>query len=120
MAAWGGTHAVVVRRTFAGLREAGIVTSEKGHGGGWRLARPPEEITLAEVRRVIERNPSTAPPPNRPDCFIERVVEDALAEANAEIERLLDRHFKALTLAKLDEAVTQLHAASPDFKGMLS
>jgi len=34
------TNPVVVRRIMAGLRDKGIVTSEKGHGGGWRLARP--------------------------------------------------------------------------------
>ena len=33
------TNAVVVRRTMAGLREAGLVRSEKGHGGGWEIAQ---------------------------------------------------------------------------------
>ena len=120
MAAWGGTHAVVVRRTFAGLRKAGIVTSEKGHGGGWRLARRPDEVTLADVRRAMGREPSPAVSSERPNCFIERVVENTLASAHEEVERVLDQRLQALTLAKLDEAVTQLHAASPHFKGLLS
>ena len=38
------THPVVVRRSLAGLREAGIVASVKGHGGGWTLARPPATV----------------------------------------------------------------------------
>ncbi|HYE44453.1 MAG TPA: Rrf2 family transcriptional regulator, partial [Caulobacter sp.] len=29
-----GTNPAVVRRTMAGLRDAGYVRSEKGHGGG--------------------------------------------------------------------------------------
>jgi DNA-binding IscR family transcriptional regulator len=29
-----GTNPVVVRRTLAGLRDAGYVRSDKGHGGG--------------------------------------------------------------------------------------
>jgi DNA-binding IscR family transcriptional regulator len=29
------TNPVVLRRLMAGLRDAGFVTSEKGHGGGW-------------------------------------------------------------------------------------
>ena len=33
------TNAAVVRRTMAGLREAGYVRSAKGHGGGWEIAR---------------------------------------------------------------------------------
>ena len=40
IAAMLNTNPVVIRRTMAGLRDAGYVRSEKGHGGGWRLARP--------------------------------------------------------------------------------
>ena len=44
-----GTNPVVIRRMMGGLREAGIVRSEKGHGGGWLLARPLAEVTLSNV-----------------------------------------------------------------------
>ena len=36
------------------LKAAGIVESKRGVAGGYRLARPPEEITLAAVVRHIE------------------------------------------------------------------
>jgi Rrf2 family protein len=36
------------------LRTAGIVESKRGVAGGYRLARAPEEITLAQVIRHIE------------------------------------------------------------------
>ena len=36
------------------LKSAGIVQSRRGIAGGYRLARPPEEITLAAVVRHIE------------------------------------------------------------------
>jgi Rrf2 family protein len=36
------------------LRHAGLVRSQRGAEGGYWLARPPEEITLAEVIRVVE------------------------------------------------------------------
>ncbi len=36
------------------LKSAGIVQSKRGVAGGYRLARPPEEITLAAVVRHIE------------------------------------------------------------------
>jgi Rrf2 family protein len=38
------------------LRRAGIVRSERGAGGGYRLARPPEEITIADVMRAVQGN----------------------------------------------------------------
>jgi Rrf2 family protein len=36
------------------LRHAGIVRSQRGIEGGYWLARPPDEITVAEVVRAVE------------------------------------------------------------------
>jgi Rrf2 family protein len=36
------------------LRHAGLVRSHRGAEGGFRLARPPEEITVADVIRAVE------------------------------------------------------------------
>jgi Rrf2 family protein len=36
------------------LRHAGIVHSQRGAEGGYRLARPAEEISLADVIRVVD------------------------------------------------------------------
>ena len=36
------------------LREAGLVTSTRGARGGYALARPPSEITMAEALRALE------------------------------------------------------------------
>src|SRR6266545_804824 len=36
------------------LRHAGIVASRRGAEGGYLLARPPEEVTVAEVIRAVE------------------------------------------------------------------
>jgi Rrf2 family protein len=36
------------------LKAIGLVESKKGKGGGYRLAKPPEQITLASVIRQIE------------------------------------------------------------------
>lgn len=36
------------------LRKKGILTSKIGKGGGYRLSRSPDEITLGEIIRVLE------------------------------------------------------------------
>ena len=36
------------------LKGAGLVISTRGAAGGYRLARPPQEISLAEVLEVID------------------------------------------------------------------
>ena len=39
---------------LADLRRAGLVASQRGAEGGYRLARPPAEIYLAEVIRALD------------------------------------------------------------------
>lgn len=111
MAAYSGTHPVVVRQTFAGLREAGIVSSRKGRGGGWQLARPPAEITLEQVQRALNERVVDVSPEEvagHEGCLVQRVVHGALDEAVEEANRVLDRHLAGITLADLGGDVQQL------------
>lgn len=48
-----GLNPVVLRRTLTGLRDAGLVRSEKGHGGGWVLGRGLDQVTLGEVPAAL-------------------------------------------------------------------
>ena len=48
------TNAVVIRRILCALSNAGLVTTQAGAAGGSRLARPPAEITLLDVRRALD------------------------------------------------------------------
>jgi Rrf2 family protein len=36
------------------LRHAGIVRSHRGADGGFRLAKPPDEVTIADIIRAVE------------------------------------------------------------------
>src|ERR1041385_5577961 len=36
------------------LRRAGVITSQRGSDGGFRLARPPSAIAVADVIRALE------------------------------------------------------------------
>ncbi|MBM3123790.1 MAG: Rrf2 family transcriptional regulator [Chloroflexi bacterium] len=47
------THAVVIRRTMAALREQGLVESKPGARGGWKLKRAPGKIHLREVYQSL-------------------------------------------------------------------
>lgn len=110
MAACIGTNPVVIRRTFAGLREAGIVTSVKGHGGGWRLARPPAEVSLAEIQRALgERVVSVGADEPPPQCLLLRSVVRSLDDAVREAELVLERRLATLTLADLAADVGAHH-----------
>lgn len=43
-----------LEQLFARLRRGGLVASVRGPGGGYKLGRPPEEITLAEITEAVE------------------------------------------------------------------
>lgn len=103
------TNAVVVRRVLGLLREAGIVSSEKGHAGGWRLAKAPEDITVASVYVAIRE-----PLMNRPDagedlpshCAIERTLHETMNAAAVEAEAFLIDRLSAHTIRDLAAAMS--------------
>ena len=98
-----GTNPAVFRRTMAGLREAGFVVSEKGHGGGWKLARPLREITFLAVYEALSR-PNLFAIGNRhqrPDCLIEKRVNEVMAETMAAAEALFATRFSEISLDQL-------------------
>jgi DNA-binding IscR family transcriptional regulator len=75
------TNPVVIRRILGALRGARLVTSQGGNGGGWRLARGPEAITLRDVYCAVENDalfPLHPRPPN-PNCPVGRHIQAALA-----------------------------------------
>jgi Rrf2 family protein len=39
---------------LADLRRAGVVMSQRGQSGGWRMARDPEEVSVADVIRAVD------------------------------------------------------------------
>lgn len=103
IAAMLSTNPVVVRRTMAGLRDHGYVRSEKGHGGGWVLARPLNEITLLDIHNALGAPQlfSIGLAGDNPDCVVEQAVNASLAEAMADAEAILLSKFGTITLASL-------------------
>ena len=68
-----GTNPVVLRRVLAGLRDQGLVRSEKGHGGGWTLACDLAKVTLRDVYGALG-SPTLLAIGNRteaPGCVVE-------------------------------------------------
>ncbi|GGO95516.1 BadM/Rrf2 family transcriptional regulator [Stakelama pacifica] len=98
-----GSNPAAMRRTMAGLREAGLVRSEKGHGGGWTIERALSEITLRDIYASLD-SPELFAMGKRtdaPGCLVEEAVNATLGSAFEEARTLLLDRFAAVTLAEL-------------------
>ncbi len=106
------TNPVVIRRIMAGLRDAGFVRSEKGHGGGWTISCDLAATSLLDIYNALGA-PEMFAMGNRteaPGCLVEKAVNATLDEAFREAEALL--------LARLGEVT--LAALSADFHARMS
>ncbi len=109
------TNPVVIRRILGGLREAGFVHSEKGHGGGWTIARDLSTVTMRDIYDAIGR-PRLMAMGNRteaPGCLVEQAVNAALDTSFRDAEALLLARFETVTLAALAADFHRRMAAHP-------
>jgi DNA-binding IscR family transcriptional regulator len=109
-----GTNPVVVRRTMGYLRKASIVTSDRGHAGGWRIHADLGAVTLRQLHEALGepaifainiRNEA-------PECLVEQSVNAALKGIFAEAEALLLKRLSEITLADLAADYVRRHAAT--------
>ncbi len=54
LAAQQGVSEAYLEQLISALRKAGLVTSSRGAQGGYALSRPPEEINVGDILRVLE------------------------------------------------------------------
>ena len=80
------------------LRHAGIVESRRGADGGYRLARTPEEITLADVIRAID-GPLAGVSGQRPETLDFRGTSEPLRDVWIAVRASLRGVLEGVTLA---------------------
>lgn len=81
------------------LKTAGLTVSTRGASGGYQLARPPEQISLADVIGAVDKEAlrPTADPAGPARSPAAKALHAAWREVQAEEQRMLDE----LTLAEL-------------------
>ena len=96
------TNPVVIRRLLGLLREAGIVNSQGGVGGGWRLKVPADRITLVDILRAVEpKGEAIALHRSEPNplCLVGRHIQCVLTGIYGEVERRMDEQLAKTTIA---------------------
>ena len=90
-----------LERILGDLRRAGIVTSVRGRSGGYRLARPADQVTLAEVIRAVD-GPLVTVRDERPPSLTYEGSAAALLDVWVALRTSVRQVLDEVTLASLD------------------
>ena len=107
---------------LADLRRAGLVRSQRGQAGGWRLAKPASEMTVADVIRAVD-GPLVSLYDQRPEAVVYNENAAPLQQVwisarhalrsvleSVSIQQLADRNLpKEVTMRTKDEDAWRSH-----------
>ncbi|HZC08290.1 MAG TPA: Rrf2 family transcriptional regulator [Ktedonobacterales bacterium] len=104
MASSVNTNPAFLRRILGDLSRAGLVESQPGVSGGWRLRRTPEAISLRDIFRAVDERHLLAMHhhPN-PNCQIGAVIQTTLETYFGEAESAFEQTLAGRTLAQVVE-----------------
>lgn len=91
------------------VKGAGLVRSKRGVGGGYVLARPPEDITLGEILAAVD-GPLTEPIEAHDHCEGHCMLQEVWVGVSEEMRKLLEGY----TLADLVERTRVGHHRTAD------
>jgi DNA-binding IscR family transcriptional regulator len=101
------TNPVVVRRTLATLRDAGLVTSVGGRKGGWSLLQDLSSTTARDVYEAIPHRAvfAIAPADDNPQCPVEGAVNRFIVQAMHDSEQVLLARLEGHSLSELAQMI---------------
>ena len=101
------TNPVVIRRLLSELAKAGLVVTQQGSGGGSRLARPADSITLAHIYRATEPGALFGMHRHAPNpaCEIGGNIQSVMGGVFDDAEQVVETIFAGITLAQILESV---------------
>ena len=97
------TNPVVIRRILGSLRRAGLVTSQPGNGGGWKLTKEPGTISLRDAYTALQSGScfARAPKPPNEKCLVGCSLQQILQDVFEETEAAMTAHLASLTIGDI-------------------
>ncbi len=102
------TNPVVIRNLVALLKQAGLVASKEGKGGGLYLAKAPAQISLLEVYTAVSENevllglnPRSEFKPCLVSCGMKKVLPLIFADVETAVKKSLKGHTLKSVMAQL-------------------
>ncbi len=105
------TNPVVIRRLLLDLREAGLIETQRGPGGGAKLSRDAKDISLAQIfKSVAGEFQLFGEHPNEPaqGCCVGRSIKAVLEGVAQKAARCVESEYAAISL---EDVVRQLRDA---------
>lgn len=98
-----GLSQAYLERLLGQMRHGRLVQSVRGPGGGYRLARPAEAISVADVVRAVNEPLDSTRCGGRRNCHGDRpcLTHDLWESLNVQVERYLD----GITLAQVAQGM---------------
>lgn len=92
-------NAAIVRKSIGELRQAGLVESKEGKGGGTRLSKAAKEIHLSDIYKIIN-GASILGKTNSPNpkCPVGKQINTHINHLYADAEKSLVNHLQRITL----------------------
>lgn len=96
-------HPVIIRRIVSLLAARGLVASHRGKGGGVKLSRPADKITLLDIYRAVGDEPIFAFNLKRPNskCPVSSKIVQVMKPIFLDIERGIGNKLKSIKLSDL-------------------
>lgn len=102
MAGSADANPVYVRRVLGRLREAGLVSSRPGVGGGWVLVRDPADISLGDVWRAIQADDQLLGLHQvNPRCEVGQTIQHHLADVDRRASAAVQSELDRITVAEM-------------------
>jgi len=92
---------VLIRKELSNLIKHGLVVSKEGKSGGYLLARPASDITIAEVYQTVQAAPVLGKARNvpNPNCPVGKQINKHLNLLNNEIGKTIIKKLGKQTVA---------------------
>ncbi|ADQ15140.1 RrF2 family transcriptional regulator [Halanaerobium hydrogeniformans] len=102
-----------LEQLFAKLKKADLVKGIRGAHGGYLLNQSPEEITAADILKVLEGPVISEQGPEKISSEAE-IYKKAAYELWNGLENLIFKHLAAITLADLSKRAAEIKANNSD------
>jgi Rrf2 family protein len=93
---------VLVRKELSNLVRHGLISSQLGKNGGYTLAKPAKDISIATIYKAVKPDAILGHAKNRPNpaCPIGKEINNHLKQLDAEIEQVMMNKLGTTTLAE--------------------